>query len=79
MKRNFTSPHIVLAGILLVSAVGCITGTNTFSNIGVPSTQYCRNDVPEPVFDIPLTNVAGITLSNGDTPAEVEQTVSLKP
>jgi len=80
MKRIFDRSAVMLAGLISISVVGCITGTKTFSSVGVPSTQYCRNTAPEPVFDIPSTKVSEITLLNGDTPVDDEQTViSLKP
>ena len=54
MINIHTRPGVLIAGMLSLFAVGCITGTNTFSNSTVPVTRYCGIDeTPTPVFDIP--------------------------
>ena len=79
MKRISKCPYVMLAGGLLFSSVGCITGTNTFSSVSVPATQYCHNDMSAPVFDIPSALTTGSTLSTDDAVCDGEQNVSLKP
>jgi hypothetical protein len=80
MKWISRSTMTMLAGCLIVSTAGCITGTNTFSRIGSPATQYCSIDErTAPVFDIPSTVESSGLLSIEEAVCEDELRVSLKP
>ena len=71
MINIHTRPGVLIAGMLSLFAVGCITGTNTFSSSTVPVTRYCGIDeTPIPVFDIPATAehsrvIGDVEASNG--------------
>ena len=56
MKRISARPVMLIVGMMSISAIGCITGTNTFSSAMVPATRYCSiDDTPALVTGIPAT------------------------
>ena len=78
---NFdTRPIMLIAGMMSVFSIGCITGTNTFSNATVPTTRYCSiADTNAMVFDIPAA--ADYSPATGDLERNLANpdTVSLVP
>ena len=49
-------PRMLITGIIMVLATGCVTGTNTFSIMTVPTTRYCSTgETPVRVVDIPAS------------------------
>jgi hypothetical protein len=67
MIRIDTRPMMLIAGILAISTIGCVTGTNTFSSATVPATRYCSiDDTPARLFDCPATAERSPVTSNLD-------------
>ena len=80
MINIHTRPGLLIAGMLSVFAVGCITGTNTFSSATVPDTRYCSiDDTRTPVFDIPATAERSLMTSNIEGKDGSGDKVSLAP
>ena len=79
MKRIDTC-LMMMTGSFLIFASGCITGTNTFSSAGVPTTQYCSiGDRAAPVFDIASTADRGASLLPDQVDFKRDQKISLMP
>ncbi len=79
MKR-INAYLMMVTGSFLVFAAGCITGTHTFSSIGIPTTRYCSmEDRAAPVFDIPSNAVQGASLPANPSVCNDGQTIRLSP
>ena len=80
MKRSSAGPVMLIVGMMSISAIGCITGTNTFSSTTVPPTKYCSIDATSAlVTGIPATAERSPLLSEvGRNDARGDQ-VSLVP
>ena len=75
-----TRPIMLIAGIMAISTIGCVTGTNTFSNATVPATRYCSlDDASAMRFDFPATTERSPMTSNLDRDDASGETVSLIP
>ena len=80
MINIYTRSMMLIAGMMSVSAIGCVTGTNTFSNAMVPATRYCSiDDTPAPVFDIPAKAEHSPMISDIERNDAIGDTVSLAP
>ena len=80
MKWNHTNLMLMVASGISVFASGCVTGTNTFSRIGEPTTEYCDLESrSEPIFDVVTTRHSDITLSPNEDVAADGQKISFKP
>ncbi len=80
MINIYTRSMMLIAGMMSISAIGCVTGTNTFSNAMVPATRYCSiDDTPAPVFDIPVAAERSPVMSNSNRNDTSGDKVSLAP
>ena len=80
MINIYTRSMMLIAGMMSISAIGCVTGTNTFSNAMVPATRYCSiDDTPAPVFDIPVEAERSPVMRNLDWTHAGGDKVSLAP
>ena len=75
-----TRPMLLIAGIMSMTTIGCVTGTNTFSSATVPATRYCSiDDAPAPLFDFPATAERSSVTSNPDRDDASGVPISLAP
>lgn len=75
-----TRPMMLIAGIMSMTTIGCVTGTNTFSSATVPATRYCSiDDSGAPVFDFPVTAERSPVKSDLDRDDELGGRVRLVP
>jgi len=75
-----TRPMMLIAGIMSMTTIGCVTGTNTFSSATVPATRYCSlDDTSALLFDFPATAERSPVTSNLEGNDASGETVSLVP
>ena len=80
MINIYTRSMMLIVGVMSISAIGCVTGTNTFSNAMVPATRYCSIDhTPAPVFDIPAKAERSPVMTNSKWNDTSGDKVSLAP
>lgn len=80
MKRISARPLMLIVGMMSISAIGCITGTNTFSNAMVPATRYCSiDDIPALVTGIPAPSERSPAMSKVERNDATGDQVSLVP
>ena len=80
MFNIYTRSMMLIAGLMSISAIGCVTGTNTFSNAMVPATRYCSIDrARAPLLDIPATTERSPVMRNPDRTHAGRDKVSLAP
>ncbi len=76
----YTRSVMLIVGMMSISAIGCITGTNTFSSATVPATRYCSiDDTPVLETGIPAPSERSPAMSNVEGNDATGDRVSLVP